>query len=320
VPIYTVQVQKRHDPFRFILAAVMKDGSRLSGSDFKAALLGDTGGKHPEDVPGNFREDVERHIAYLITTAANVQLEEDHARSIGPWDFDRLGHEDRRELRGLGLLAAWVGWFDSRFENTRLKVITSGGRSELQHYITDPGGGLGKCVGPLRRRCELPNQFDWFCTRAPKSQGKGRMTIPFRIVNYAPIDDTLAFEKMTLDDARWMGRMIGQLSEAQIVQALVASGFDSAQVRIYTEKLVSRRDQMMHDLGLTPEINLFRPGGIDRHFAYDPALDGPVKIKTTSGQEVVARSANLVVQKGRIVSNGQPAPPQATPAHVARAR
>jgi hypothetical protein len=28
---------------------------------------------------------------------------------------------------------------------------------------------------------------------------------------------------MTIDDARWMARLIGQLSEEQIVQALVAS-------------------------------------------------------------------------------------------------
>jgi hypothetical protein len=125
---------------------------------------------------------------------------------------------------------------------------------------------------------------------------------------------------MTLDDARWMGRMIGQLTELQIVQALIASGFDSAQVKIYTEKLVSRRDQMMCDLGLTPEIHLLRPTGINRHFAYDPALDGPVKIKTALGQEVIAKSASLVVRNGRIVSNGQPAPPHAKPAGLVHAR
>jgi methylphosphotriester-DNA--protein-cysteine methyltransferase len=36
-----------------------------------------------------------------------------------------------------------------------------------------------------------------------------------------------AFEQMTIEDARWMGRQIAQLTEPQIQQALIAAGFDS---------------------------------------------------------------------------------------------
>jgi hypothetical protein len=69
---------------------------------------------------------------------------------------------------------------------------------------------------------------------------------------------------MTLDDARWMGRWIGQLSEEQIRQALAAAGFGAARVRVYTDKLISRRDQMIRDLGLVDEIGLLRPGKVAR--------------------------------------------------------
>ena len=64
---------------------------------------------------------------------------------------------------------------------------------------------------------------------------------------------------MTVDDARWMARLIGQLSEQQIIDALEASGFTSSEVRIYTDKLVSRRDNLILDLQLTREIALLRP-------------------------------------------------------------
>lgn len=200
-----------------------------------------------------------------------------------------------------------------------MKVVKDGERSELKHFITDVGGGLGKSVGTLSRRCESPNEFAWFCTRAPKYQGKGRMTIPFRIVNYEPNEDTLAFERMTIDDARWMVRMIGQLTELQIVQALVASGFDSAQVKLFSEKLISRRDQMIWDLDLASEISALRPMGSDRSFSYDPAMEGPVKIKTADGKEVIARTANLAVQNGRVVFT-QSGSPHAAPADFARIR
>ena len=57
---------------------------------------------------------------------------------------------------------------------------------------------------------------------------------------------------MTIDDAQWMARLIGQLTEPQIVQALIGSGYDSAHVRLYAAKLIRRRDQMVMDL--LPEL------------------------------------------------------------------
>jgi hypothetical protein len=317
VPVYTIRLQKRFDPFAFIDAAVMKDGSRISGLDLKTMLFREPHDKIPEDRLGNFRPDVEERIDYLITRAANVQVEDETVHSIGPWDFDRLGHEDRRELRALGLLAAWVGWFDSRFENTRLKIVKNGERTELKHFISDLGGGLGKSVGPLSRRCESPNEFAWSCTRAPKFQGKGRMTIPFRIVNYQPNVDTLAFERMTLDDARWMARLIGQLSESQILEALVASGFDSARVKLFAEKLISRRDRMIEDLGLSSEIARLRPDGSNRSLSYDPAVQGPVRIRTADGKDVVAPTADRAIENGRIVLMREGEPGHGVPADFA---
>src|SRR5262249_23304140 len=160
------------------------------------------------------------------------------------WDFAQLDHPDRRELRGAGLLAAWLGWFDTRFDNTRLRIVHRGGEVELEHYFSDLGGALGQTAGLLYSRGELPNAFPWTFTRAPLWQGPHHLAIPLRIVGYRPVAATSSFAAMTLDDARWMARLIGQITEPQIVQALVASGYDSAATRLYTEKLISRRDRM----------------------------------------------------------------------------
>jgi hypothetical protein len=64
---------------------------------------------------------------------------------------------------------------------------------------------------------------------------------------------------MTVDDARWMARLIAQLTEQQITDALEASGFTPSEVKTYTDKLVSRRDNLIRDLQLTREIALLRP-------------------------------------------------------------
>ncbi len=305
IPLHTIKLQRRFDPFDFIAEAVLKDGRRISGPELKQMIFRDPSRPHPEDDPDNLITEAEARIHYLVTVPANIQPE-DVAKSIGPWEFEGLGHEDLRELRAAGLLGAWTGWFDSRWENTRLRIVETKRGLELRHFFTDLGGGLGRAVGPTSRQCEEPNLFPWGFTRPPKVQGPGKMTIPFRIVHYQPIEDTMAFKEMTLDDARWMARMIAQLSEEQILQALVAAGADSAHARLFCEKLVSRRDRMIRDLGLADEIALLLPEGVNRQFSYDPATDGPVVITVENGRKITARTSNDVVDRGRLIERQEP--------------
>ena len=254
IRVYTINLQKRFDPFAFITEAILKDRRRLTGRELKRFLLRDPRGKFPEDDPANFIAENEAQVDYLVTTAVNIQLQKTPFKPIGPWSFEGLGHEHLRELRGAGLLAAWLGWYDSRFENTRLKVRETNGQLRMAHFFNDLGGGLGKSVGVISRPMENPKLFPWTFTSPQIFRGKGRMTTPFRIRNFEPIADTAAFKEMTVDDARWMARLVAQLTEQQIRQALHASGFSPPDVSVYTAKLISRRDRMIRDLGLTAEL------------------------------------------------------------------
>jgi hypothetical protein len=217
--LYSIDLQKRFDPFAYIQWGVLKDGSKLNGWELKTRLFNNSDKAHPEDSLDNFNEAFEAELEYLVTVPANVQVKDESARTIGSWDLNQLDHPDRRELRGVGLLGAWVGWFDSRFDNMRLKVIPGENGPRLVHFFSDLGGGLGKATGPVSRSCEGPNLFHWTFTRPPVVQGKGKMTRPFRIIHYQPIEDTEPFRRMTIEDARWMARKISQLTESQIVQS-----------------------------------------------------------------------------------------------------
>jgi hypothetical protein len=153
------------------------------------------------------------------------------------------------------VLAAWLGWWDSRFENTRLRVVKTPEGPALKYFWTDLGGGLGRARGTFSHSCEKPNDFGWSFTRSFTSAGKTH----FEIKDYEPVEDTPAFAEMTVDDARWMARLIAQFTEQQIVDALEASGFKPSEVQIYTDKLISRRDNLIRDLQLTREIAFLRP-------------------------------------------------------------
>jgi hypothetical protein len=127
--------------------------------------------------------------------------------------------------------------------------------------------------------------------------------VGFRIVDYEPIEDTEAFREMTIDDARWMARLIAQLTEDQILQALIASGFDAAEVKIYTEKLASRRDWMLRDLGLDTEFPMLRPRGPDLTLTYNPHREPLPEIRLKDGTHVAARPSLLIIQDGLLLPN-----------------
>lgn len=298
LPVYELDLQEYKDPFNYIAWVELRDGRRISSEEFRKRLLKATGEPHPELNSKNFRTDFEGQVHFLRTREANIQLDDPAVKSIGPWDFGELGHQHLRELRGAGLLAAWLGWCDSRFENTRLKRVEHGGRIALVHYFSDLGGGLGRNPGFISWEGELPNQFPWTFTRRWPLRPDLPPHPSFRVVHFRPIEDTLAFRQMTLGDARWMARLIAQFDESQIVSALIASGFDAAETKLYTRKLISRRDKFIMDLELDNEIELMCGENAKRHFDYDPIAEGCIKVILPDGSEVESHASFQIIRDG----------------------
>jgi hypothetical protein len=299
IHVGTVHLQTHYDPFTFVTTAVFKDGRQISGAALKQILFANPALAHPEDFPENFRTNVESELDYFVMAPVNVQPRDGPTQSIGSWDFGQLGHENLRELRGAGLLAAWLGWFDSRPDNTKLRLVRDPADVALQHFFSDLGGGMGSGTGLFSPRGENPNDFTWTFTAPEIVRGPGRMTTPFRIEHFKPTVPTAAFAAMTVDDARWMARLIGQLTENQLGVALIASGYDNAEARLYLEKLISRRDRMIRDLRLQDEIPLFRPTQVKREFSYDPETDGPFVVNV-NGETVSARKSTSTIVRGKI--------------------
>lgn len=299
IRLWTVQLQTHYDPFTFITKAVLKDGLDVSGAALKQMLFKDPAMAHPEDLPENFRPEVESALDYFVMAPANVQPRDGPTQSIGSWEFGGLGHENRRELRGAGLLAAWLAYFDSRADNTKLRIERDTDQIQLEHYISDLGGGMGEGTGWFSPHGENPNDFTWTFTEPEIVRGSHQMTTPFRVNHFKPVVPTPAFSEMTEDDARWMARLIGQLTEDQLRAALIASGYDNAEARLYLEKLISRRDRMICDLNLENEIALLRPNGQNHELSYTPVINGPFET-THNGLTISARDSSADIVNGKL--------------------
>jgi hypothetical protein len=84
---------------------------------------------------------------------------------------DRVPHQYLRELRGMRVLAAWLGHTDMVQSNTLDMYVRDQGRGFLRHYLLDFGGAFGGHQSELGRR-EVGFEHAW----DPGEQAKATMT------------------------------------------------------------------------------------------------------------------------------------------------
>lgn len=238
VPLLKRSSQKHYDPFVDIVKVKLSDGRVISGSEAKGNLLVETEVPKTETRDENYNVKFESQIAELWFGPVTVEKLNDDEHSVGPWDWNDRIHTQRRELRGYGLLAAWLGQYDARTENTRLYLVENKDQSyTIKHVINDVGSGLGGASGLFNFRKNNIKKFrDFFLEVDNKGNIVSRA--------YVTISKNLSFQSMTLDDAKWMANYINQISENQIKDALLVSGYDEDLANQFTKKLILRRQNM----------------------------------------------------------------------------
>lgn len=186
---------------------------------------------------------------------------------------DVIAHEDRRELRGARLLAAWINHFDAREQNSMMtwqaadpkKPESSPGH--VRHYYLDISDALGSewANDGISRRLGKSYYFDakdigtdfvtlgtldrpwYYSKRDPKTPGYGY----FRAEDFVPEDwkpgyQNPAFLRMTEHDGAWMARIIARIRPAD-VEAIVETGQIAlpSQERAIKDVLLERRMRIL---------------------------------------------------------------------------
>ncbi|MBI4924990.1 MAG: hypothetical protein HY843_03615 [Bdellovibrio sp.] len=245
---------------RWYLNGVERDPKKL---DLKKFLLRNPNSPSPVWAgrdESNYVKANEDQVEQLVMAPVQVKTKED---SVGPWDFNELGHDGLRETRGLGLIAAWMGWHDVRFDNNRLGIVkNSNGQYTLKHYLHDTGSVLGESAGIVKQSAEDADRFPWYITLGAPQVNDLYGTFYFKVVKFNTLDECFAFEKMSLKDAQWGARLISRLSSQQIEQALLGAGFSAAETVLLRDKLLARRFMVLWDLGLGEEYAKIEKGPV----------------------------------------------------------
>lgn len=192
---------------------------------------------------------------------------------LGPFRFhgtrsddpnDIVPHEDRRELRGLRLFAAWLNHDDSRAHNTLDSWVRENGRRYVTHYLIDFGSAFGSGTVDL----QLPNlSFHYwyepelikknalgFGLHVPKYRKVKWPNFPeYRAVGrwestyfdpeeWKPDYPNPAFVRMTARDAFWAAMLLMRFTPEEL-RAIVETGqyTNPDEERYFYETLVARQ-------------------------------------------------------------------------------
>jgi len=199
-------------------------------------------------------------------------------RILGPFTYaglagddpnDIIPHENRRDLRGARLMAAWTSHYDSREQNS-MNVWLSDDPKDVDaspgkviHYYLDLGDCFGGFWEPddLWRRIDhsylfdvgdiLYDLFTFGMVRRPWEKVTSRPNSVFGYYHHEEFDPegwvglypNPAFQNMTELDGAWVSRIIARFTDEDIrVIAGIGKFTDPAQTNYLAVEMAARRD------------------------------------------------------------------------------
>lgn len=205
---------------------------------------------------------------------------------------DVVPHEDRRELRGYRVFAAWLNHWDSKALNSLDTLVHVEGRSIVRHHLIDFGSALGSGgIGPNEYWSGREYAVDLALVgKRAISFGfytPGWRTEPYyesRTVGRLPADNTRfdpeswkprfpnpAFLSARADDKFWAARKVAAMSADMIRAAIAAGQYDDPEGEAFLVRaLVERRNAIARAylVGINP--------------ISDPALDDAGRLTFTN--------------------------------------
>lgn len=175
---------------------------------------------------------------------------------------DIVPHEHRRELRGMRVIFAWLGHYDTNVSNFLDGYTKDDSVNYVRHYLIDFGAALGSHPGgakPADRGTEpymdpvhmLNKSLELGLVRRPRDYQEpvvypeiGRFTSKnFHPKSFKFIFPTRAFEYYTPRDAYWGAKIVASFTESQVRAAVQSANYvDKAAEDYLVNVLMERRD------------------------------------------------------------------------------
>jgi len=193
---------------------------------------------------------------------------------LGPWRFqgtdeedpnDVVDHEDRRDVRAMHVMAAWIHRYDAKTRNTMRVFVDADddGDGFVRHYLLDFADALGRMpetAGLAERLGHRPffdlgaalGDFVTLGIRPVPWSGEGTAHEVFGYFDgqldpesYRVAAPNVAFLAKTDADAAWMARLIARIPEGTLAAVVERARLRDADARWLSEALRERRDAIL---------------------------------------------------------------------------
>ena len=180
-----------------------------------------------------------------IVRGARLKRKDKQIKKIGNWDWFKNRFLGTKEMNGLRVMMALLNNWDLKEINNAIYV----GGGEQRYVVSDVGASFGKTGNSISR-----SKGDVKGYERSKFIGKETATEvdfemhsrPFVLtaVNVPNYRTRSKMEEITKhiprQDAKWIGQLLGQLSEEQIRDCFRSAGYTAEEVDDYTAEVQSR--------------------------------------------------------------------------------
>lgn len=176
------------------------------------------------------------------------------------WDWEENPFAKSRELDGLKVLMVLLGNYDTRVANNKILTTqnSDNGTLEARYVATDVGATLGKVGGLGGKRSKnsledfrsskfilgVENGFVKFDYET-KPKGMGKFASFFKpSYRSSQAKKERVMRNIAVENARWIGSMLAQLTDEQLRDAFRAAKYDQATMEGFIKVIRERIDQL----------------------------------------------------------------------------
>jgi hypothetical protein len=201
-------------------------------------------------LPGEEGHGFDEKGEYVVFRETVAEMRHPDIVRLGFFAFSSGMAQVMREPRGLFLYNVWVGSADSKDEENNKLALRLDENGEWRIYLAQHD--LGHAMGLVMP--ERPDAFPWDSVEtSPWSRFFGWIRGRSEL-NYINLQDSGLEHTTTYADAKWMARLIAQLTREQITDAVNLGHWPGGIGPLYVEKLIHRRNQFVELFGLEDEF------------------------------------------------------------------
>jgi hypothetical protein len=175
---------------------------------------------------------------------ANVRFEArpKGVKRVGPWKWKENPFVGMHQFQGLKVLMAMLNNWDLKDSNNVILYVPSRRSGELRYAISDLGATFGKEGGG-------PG-FIWRITRSrnkPEDYASSKFIdkVEGGLVDFHFTGKNSGiFDRITVEDARWVGELLARLSDRQLADAFRAANYTPEETRTLADAVRARINEL----------------------------------------------------------------------------